>query len=186
LLLLLIFSVFGCSVDNGIVKRIGGDITGFLSENGTYRIYSSSDDYRLLEIRRDTIIDDIALKLVVFNSEERYFSYSDSWIYERIDLGGAYFDIPFMPSVLVEGAIFSKSDIGPDYSYDYYCIVDSLSAIQFEETLINNAYFVTVSRSFSAGGAEFEDNSKFALSNAEGIVGIYEKGIWFFLDSIIY
>lgn len=184
-MLLLIFSLQSCSIDNGIVERIGGDITGFHSQNGTFRMYGNGSEQRVIEIRRDTTISDITLKLVAVDNEERYFSFGDTWIYERIDLSGAYYDIPFTSSVLVDGAVIDKNEEGAGYTYVFQMTVDSISSAEALGGIIENVYFTTVTRSLASEADSFSDTYSLALSNRNGIVGLSDGSGWFFLDSII-
>lgn len=182
----MIFSLQGCSVDSGIVGRIGGDITGFHAENGTFRIYGNGSYQRVIEIRRDTVISDISLKLVSFDSDEKYFSFADTWIYERVEVGGKLFDLPFTSSVLVDRAVIEKNEEGSEYSYEFLMTVDSISSANALQGLVDNVYFATVTRSISSAEASYEDQYQLALSNRDGLVGLSDGQGWFFLDSIIH
>lgn len=179
-----VLSSINCALDYDITERIGGDITGFLSESYTLSYYSDNFDDMTILVIGDTVINGSAYKNVVFDYKNMYFAYTDNYIYSLIEFNGIKVDVPFLNRILLRGQKYYKNEDYDYYSYNYFMSIDSLKVFACDSAVYDNAYFVTTSVNLSAGESDTSFINRYVLTNENGIVGIEKDGRLLSLDSV--
>ncbi|MDD3803099.1 MAG: hypothetical protein PHW02_01765 [bacterium] len=181
LALLLAFFFINCSVDYDVLKRIGGDVSGFSLPDYAARFYSNADSDLVVQVRGDTIIDNQFYREIFFDFNPRYFLYSEQYIYERVEFDSVTAIVPFLNQIIIKDMKIHQSTDRDLYSYDYSFTVDSLSFFgEFE-----NVYFITTSTVLQTMNKDTSFVNKYAVSHSAGIVGMANDSLFLALDSIV-
>lgn len=187
LILLLILSFFSCSIDNNVVNRISGDITGFRNETGTVLYYSTDNDslFSYITLYNDTVINSVRYREIINNYTRQYYSFTDDMIYRRYTTDDSQtVNAPYLYTFLIEDNTFRKKIQTHAYEYNFIMHVDSLTDFTHNGQLHQDAYFVRNSIEIITAADTLSNSDTLILSYEEGMIG-FKNNEWFFIDSII-
>lgn len=188
LILLLILSFFSCSIDNNVVNRISGDITGLRNKTGTVMYYSTDNDSlsSYITLYNDTVINSVRYREIINDYTREYYSFTDDMIYRRYTTDDSLtVNAPYLYTFLIENNTFTKDAQTHNYAYDFSMHVDSLTDFSHNGQIHQDAYFVRKSIEIITAADTLISCDTLILSYEEGMIGFRKNNEWFFIDSII-